>query len=166
MSPEADSLNIGLTAGSIVLATLGWLYAAREQRKLSRQSHTFDVLLSCDITGDLAELLDRVDDRLRKSPPLTADDVDKTDGEFRRSLNFHEFICAAIRQRALDETLIRNTMRTRMLRLYHYSKVFIAELRRRRNNPEAMEHFEWFAVQRLGYDRWARAHSNLVAGNP
>ena len=65
-----------------------------------------------------------------------------------------------VRGRTLDEALIRNTMRTRMLRLYDYSHDFIGALRKAQRNPEAMEHFEWFAVHRLGYDRWKR---NLTA---
>ncbi|MDZ4760555.1 MAG: DUF4760 domain-containing protein [Alphaproteobacteria bacterium] len=154
MTLSLHSLDIVLAAGAIVFATLGWLYAAREQRRLARRSHTFDVLLSSDITGELAELLDEVDNRARSADPLRATDVDTIDSAFRRALNFHEFICAAIRDNTLDERLIRNTLRTRMLRLYDFSRDFIAELRLRRRNPEAMEHFEWFAIHRLHYERW------------
>lgn len=157
MPTSFDSLNVLLTGGSIILATIGWLYAAREQRRLMRRSHTFDVLLSCDITGELAVLLDAVDNRTRSVQPPSAADVDAIDADLRRALNFHEFICAAVRDRTLDEGLIRNTLRTRMLRLYDYSHDFIRELRIRRANPEAMEHFEWFAERRLNYASWKRA---------
>lgn len=164
---SSESIDVGLAAGSIVLATLGWLYTAQEQRKLARRSHTFDVLLNCDITGELATLLDGVDNRTRNAAPLTNADIDAMDSDFRRALNFHEFVCAAIRDHTLDEGLIRNTLRTRMLRLYDYSKGFISELRIRRANPEAMEHFEWFAIHRLGYERWKRAtNAAPAAGTP
>lgn len=153
------SLEQILVAASIVLATIGWIYAAAEQRRLARKTHTFDMLMASDITGDFAALLDEVDNRARNDPP-PAPDMAALDGDFRRALNFHEFVCAAIRDHTLDESLIRNTMRTRMLRLYDYSRDFIAALRKAQRNPEAMEHFEWFAVHRLGYDRWKR---NLTA---
>jgi hypothetical protein len=149
-------LEQGLTAGSILLATAGWIYTAAEQRHLARRTHTFNVLLSCDITGELATLLDEIDNRARAGPALTAADVETVDPKFRRAINFNEFVCAAIRDRTLDEGLIRNTLRTRMLQLYDYSRDFILALRIARKNPAAMEHFEWFAVDRLGYDRWKR----------
>ena len=153
------SLEQVLVAASIVLATIGWIYAAAEQRRLARKTHTFDMLMTSDVTGDFSALLDDVDNRARNAPPPSPD-IGAVDPDFRRALNFHEFVCAAIRDHTLDESLIRNTMRTRMLRLYDYSHDFIAALRKAQRNPEAMEHFEWFAVRRLGYDRWKR---NLIA---
>ncbi len=154
-----EILAQSLVAVSILLATAGWIYAAAEQRRLARKTHTFDMLMTTDITGGFSALLDEVDNRARKGAPLPLD-ISQIDQAFRRALNFHEFVCAAIRDRTLDEQLIRNTLRTRMLRLYDYSRDFIATLRTVHHNPEAMEHFEWFAVQRLGYDRWKR---NLIA---
>lgn len=151
-----EMLEQSLLAASILLATAGWVYAAAEQRRLARKTHTFDMLMSSDITSDFSALLDEIDNRARQGPPLPLD-ISQIDQPFRRALNFHEFVCAAIRDHTLDEELIRNTLRTRMLRLYDYSREFIATLRTAHRNPEAMEHFEWFAVQRLGYNRWKRS---------
>ena len=131
------SLEQILVAASIVLATVGWIYAAAEQRRLARKTHTFDMLMASDITGDFSALLDEVDNRARNAP-APAPDMAALDGDFRRALNFHEFVGAAIRDRTLDESLIRNTMRARMLRLYDYSRDFIAGLRKAERNPEAL----------------------------
>lgn len=157
-----EMLEQSLLAISILAATAGWIYAAAEQRRLARKTHTFDMLLNSDITSEFSALLDEIDNRARNGPPPPLD-ITQIDQPYRRALNFHEFVCAAIRDRTLDEDLVRNTSRTRMLRLYHYSREFIVELRTKHRNPQAMEHFEWFALRRLDYDSWKR---NLVANAP
>ena len=155
-----DMLEQSLLAISILAATAGWIYAAAEQRRLARKTHTFDMLMSSDITSEFSALLDEIDNRARNGPPPPLD-ISQIDQPFRRALNFHEFVCAAIRDRTLDEDLVRNTSRTRMLRLYDYSRDFISAMRTK--YPQAMEHFEWFAVRRLDYDGWKR---NLTANAP
>lgn len=157
-----DIFEQSLLAVSILLATAGWIYAAAEQRRLARKTHTFDMLMSSDITSEFSALLDEIDNRARNGPPAPLD-IAQIDQPFRRALNFHEFVCAAIRDRTLDEDLVRNTSRTRMLRLYDYSRDFISAQRTKYRNPQAMEHFEWFALRRLDYDGWKR---NLMANAP
>lgn len=165
MSGWGEYASVGVAAGSILLATLGWIYTALENRRLSRRSHTFDVLLNTDITGDFAELLDEIDDRARGGQPVG---LDGFDAKLRRVLNFHEFVCAAIRNRTLDEGLIRSTLRSRTLRLYDYSRELIREIRETRANPEALEHLEWFAEKRLGYAHWKRGRAGAAwrTGDP
>jgi hypothetical protein len=150
-----DMLEQSLLAVSILAATAGWIYTTAEQRRLARKTHTFDMLMSSDITSEFSALLDEIDNRTRNGPPAPLD-LAQIDQPFRRALNFHEFVCAAIRDRTLDEDLVRNTSRTRMLRLYDYSRDLITALRTTHRNPEALEHFEWFAVRRLDYDGWKR----------
>ena len=157
MTLEPSALETWLTAGSILLATIGWLYSTHEQRRLSRRAHTFDILLSSDTTSDLSAILDEVDNRARLGPPLAATPEASVDPALRRSMNFHEFLCGAIRDGTLDEGLVRSTLRTRVLRLYDYTKDFTLALRKSRNSPAAMEHLEWFAVRRLDYAGWKRA---------
>jgi hypothetical protein len=151
------ALETWLTAGSIVLATAGWLYSTHAQRQLTRRAHTFDILLSSDTTSDLSAILDEVDNRAREGPPLAASADQPIDPALRRSMNFHEFLCAAIRDGTLDGHLVRTTLRTRLLRLYDYTKDFTAALRVERKSPAAMEHLEWFALHQLDYAGWKRA---------
>jgi hypothetical protein len=151
------SIDTILTAASILVAMAGWLIAAREQRRQARKSHTFNILLSTDTTSDLGSALDEVDNRALKGPPLTREAIAAVDPPLRRAMNFFEFLCAAVRNHTLDEDMVRTTLRTRILRLYDYTRELTAEIRVRRNSPAAMEHLEWFALRRLDYSGWKQS---------
>jgi len=157
------SIDTWLTAASILAATAGWLFAAREQRRQARRSHTFDIPLSTDTTIELGAALDEIDNRALKGPPLTREGIGQIDPALRRAMNFFEFLCAAVRTRTLDEAMVRTTLRTRILRLYDYTRDLIAEIRVRRNSPAAMEHLEWFAVRRLDYAGWKQSSVTSTA---
>lgn len=157
MTVYGVSLDTLLTAASILVAMAGWMVAAEEQRRQARKKHTFDILLSTDTSPELVSALDEVDNRAQTDPPLPREAIKSIDPSLRRAMNFYEFLSAAVRNKTLDEKLVRTTLRTRILRIYDYTRELALEIRDKKRFPSAMEHLEWFAVRRLGYVEWKRS---------
>ncbi|MGH6951089.1 MAG: DUF4760 domain-containing protein [Vitreimonas sp.] len=147
----SDWIGHSLTAASVAVATIALMYGAWLQRQLARRAHTIEILLSHDVNGELAQMLERVDGRIGAAPPPTRESADE---ELKRVLNFYEFICAAAFLRSLDRQLLVDTQRGRILRLYHYSRGLIAELRQFRKNRRIFDRLEWFARTQLHYEKW------------
>ena len=141
-----------LTSVSILTATAGWLFAAWQERRLSRRSHTLDILLAQDTNADLARALDQGEELA----PNEISDVKQIPVEVRRALNFYDFMCAAARYKTLDRQLIVRTMRFRLLRMYHLSLPMLRLARRGLGNQKICEDFEWFVLRKLGYKSWAQ----------
>jgi hypothetical protein len=156
----SDWIGHSLTAASVFVATVALAYGAGLQRQLSRRAHTIEILLAHDINGELAQVLERVDGRIGAGPRPTRQTADE---ELKRVLNFYEFICAAAFLNSLDRQLLIDTQRGRILRLYHFSRGLIAELREFRKNKRIFERLEWFACTQLHYDRWISTEEGRAA---
>lgn len=70
-------------------------------------------------------------------------------------LNYLEFLASAVRQRDLDEELLKESLRGMLCNTFEIAKIFIAYKRLNgdffglgKMNPKLYEHLEWL------YDRW------------
>jgi hypothetical protein len=144
-------VEAALTSISILVATMAWLHTMGQNRELSRKAHTLNVMLAQDTTPELAGTLDRADDQAAEGNK--AGNLALTP-EIRSALNFYEFLCAAAKDKTLDQELMKRTMRFRMLRFYHNTRDLIAKKRADLQNPRIAEDFEIFVLRQLDYRAW------------
>ena len=126
------------------LATMGWLYAARRARSLSRKQHTISVLLQANFSEEFQKCRTIVGSHLiaDKEVANIADD-EALRVSVRRLLNHYEFIAAGVRNGDFDEQLVKDTERSAILTLYAGCKKYIWSLRNDRQRMSIYEHLEW-----------------------
>jgi hypothetical protein len=133
-----------------LLATVGWLYAARRQRVLSRKQHTFNALLQASFNKDFQEAQNAVRPHTRSGalPDLNEANNQKLKEQVGFLLNHYEFLAAGIRNGDIAEELLKDSERGTILRLYETAQPFIGAVRDNRKRRATFEHIEWL------YDRW------------
>jgi hypothetical protein len=121
------------------LATLGWIVTARNQRRLSRKQHTFNLIIQMRHSDLFQKRMDVVTKRRAPGIGLTGEDVallskpesELTDEErdFARAsrylLNYFEFIASSIAIGDLDAELIRRTIRAHMVGMEKKFRAYI-----------------------------------------
>lgn len=150
------TLETGILAGAVLLATIGWLYTARRARTLARKQHTFDALLNASFDRDFRNALELLMPYLRanKLPNINIDEENGLWQPLRMVLNHYEFIAASIRNGDIDEVMVRDSKRGTIITLFECSKNYIDSLRRGRRRRAIYEHLEWL------HKRWEKAPPN------
>jgi hypothetical protein len=156
VGPAVPQYLSGLAAPVAILvaaffATLGWLYAARRARSLSRKQHTINVLLQALFVKDYQEALKAVGStRTSGFPDLNMPENAALKAQFLLVLNFQEFVAAGLRNGDLDESMIRDCMRGTVVNLFEFCHDYIWTLRNTRRRRASFEHIEWL------YRRWEK----------
>ena len=141
------------------LATIGWLYAARRARSLSKKQLTFNTVLS----GATNELLRR--DRMesakfvrgqRPLPEAGSEELVRLGPSFERLLNYYEFIAGGVRRGDLDEAIVKDTWRALIVDTFSHLRPFIVDARRERNRPELFRDLEWLCA------RWTCSRMRII----
>lgn len=147
---------------SAVVAILGWLYAARRQRNLSRKQHTFNAVLWGSTNDRYIAAMDKIRPRMQAGQPIQVvalDDAEQTAVRFL--LNHYEFIAAAIRIGDIDEQLFKWAERSIVVLLFTVFEPYVYTRRSDRNRDTMFEHIEWLKrrwTQTLPwYKRWIEA---------
>lgn len=144
---------------SAILATVGWLYAARRSRALSKKQQTINIILN----ANLNELF--LSKRAKIAPYLIAGTIketvlDQEDRELRSVLrdilNHYEFVAAGLRNGDFDEKLIKDSEKSTYTFLFKACERYIYTLRYDRERRAIYEHLEWV------YIRWEKKPPNLI----
>ncbi len=114
-----------------VLASAGWVFAQRQNRRLSRLEHTFDVLNSYRQNKEHWDTISEVIS-LAKNKRLPAPDEAGRENDIaalQRLLVHYEFIAVGIFSGGLDEAMIRECDRGNIVNLNKNGQPFIQALR-------------------------------------
>ena len=95
-----------------ILATVGWLYASRRTRTLSKKQHTINVILQANFSENFLLKRSNITPFLKEGN--CPDDVlngenESLRGNFRDILNHYEFVSAGLRNGDFDEKLIKDS---------------------------------------------------------
>jgi len=114
-----------------LLASIGWIFGQRQNRKLTRFEHTFQVLNSYrHDESHWAALAQVIVLAKNENIPKPEESGRQADIEALRKLLIHyEFIAVGIFSGGLDEGLIRECDRSNIVNVHKCSRDFIAELR-------------------------------------
>jgi Flp pilus assembly protein TadB len=133
-----------------ILATIGWLYTSRRNRRLSRKQHTFNSLLQSSFNEQFQS------NRAIIRPYIVAskfpDDLmtgqhDDLRKALTSTLNFYEFISAGVRNGDISEALLRDSERSTIVRLFDVAQKYVSTVRDARNRRTYYEHLEWLYVR-------------------
>lgn len=139
---NSDIVGHGLTALSILLATLLAAIGLKQNAKVAKRERTFDVMLT-RFTGDyIAELHKIAWEWMEQDKPPPDGSTRNT--EITEILNLYEFASFAAREGILDESVILEVRASSMSKLFHYFKPFIDARRKASNSDRPYEHLEWF----------------------
>jgi hypothetical protein len=129
-------------------ATLGWLYAARRARALSRMQHTVSVMLQASFNSEFQIMYKQMRIHIRQQtiPHPINGDQDTVDA-IRRVLNHYEFIAAGIRNGDFNEILVMDSERSTIINMFEGCKEYIWALRNDRHRMAIYEHLEWLCAR-------------------
>ncbi|MFL6857669.1 MAG: DUF4760 domain-containing protein [Allosphingosinicella sp.] len=134
-----------------ILAILGIFYASRQQRKMLRKQHTYQVIEKLndwpvfDQNLDFASSLIKAD----KVPRLCRDHDKENCDKIDFLLNYYEFLSAAVIAGDIDESLVRRVEESRLCRLYLKFLPYVQENRDDRDSDKIWENLEFLCY------RWA-----------
>jgi hypothetical protein len=134
---------------AIIFASIGWLYAARRSRDLSRKQHTFNALLQASFNERYHRELTALRPYFRSGQlPDFSDPANAQLGEsLSFILNHYEFIAAGVRSGDISERLLRDSERSTVIKIFEVSNKYIAGLRDMRSRQSHFEHLEWLYVR-------------------
>lgn len=147
-----------LTAISICFATLGWIWAAKRARALSRKQHTFNALLQASFNQQyqMAHVAVRPYVRGKKKLDWDLPRNRQLKDQFTFLLNHYEFLAAGVRNGDISESLLKDSQRGVIISLYAYCEPYIESLRSDRHKQALFEHLEWL------YMRWHEAPPKFI----
>ena len=119
------------------MASVGWIFGQRQNRKLSRLEHTFNVLNSYRHNQEHWDAIQRVIVLAKNKTLPMPEEAGRENAVavLRKLLVHYEFIAVGVFSGGLDETMIRECDRGNIVNLYKNSQNFIKELRRARKRP-------------------------------
>lgn len=163
------STEIAILLGA-ALATIGWAFTARWNRRLSRKQHTINVILQANFNSGYLNARSAIAPMVKegKCPDGVLDGTDSdTIKQLRRILNHHEFVAAGVRNGDLDEFLLRDTERAAYVELYGVCDKYIWSMRDGRSRQSLYEHLEWLHARWTDKppSRWQRAYEGII-GKP
>ena len=147
---------ITLIGGAAAMA--GWIVSSIVTIRNSVKQHTVNTLLQSRLSAVYMENTANVNTYFFESNgeirPIKESDL-ADDEESRKHiaaarymLNYMEFVAVGIRQGDLNERLLRSSLRTILINVHDFSKVFIDQ--RRMKNSRIFENFLWL------HDRWSK----------
>ncbi|HEX8579698.1 MAG TPA: DUF4760 domain-containing protein [Allosphingosinicella sp.] len=139
-----------------VLAILGIFYASRQQRKMLRKQHTYQVLEKLNDWSDFEKNLDFASSLIRagKVPRLCGESDKDSCDKIDFLLNYYEFLASAIIAGDIDEGLVRRVEQSRLCRLYLKFLPYIEENREDRESSSMWENLEFMC------HRWTLGRSD------
>lgn len=132
-----------------VFAILGIFYTSRQQRKMLRKQHTFQVLDKLNDWKEFDRCLDKAARMARDGRiPSISRDADRPDCEtIDFLLNYYEFLASAIICGDIDEELTRRMERARLCRIYLRFLPYIAENRIDSRSVHLWENLEFMCYR-------------------
>lgn len=138
------------------VAILGIFYTARQQRKMLRKQHTFQVIdrlndwEAMDWHVDFAAGLIR-----RGAIPQICNEGQKADcDKLDWLLNYYEFLASAIICGDIDEELVKRTEESRLCRSYLKLLPYVREAREDRDDDKTWENLEFLVY------RWVKPRAD------
>lgn len=132
-----------------ILAIAGIFYTSRQQRKVARKQHTYQVLDKLNDWADFDKKLDSARQfglSKRKLDPACA--TDKTDCDIIDFvLNYYEFLSSAIICGDVDEELVRRVEEERLSRAYLKFMYYISAVRLLEKAPGYWENLEFICYR-------------------
>lgn len=137
-----DTFHAILITG--LLATIGWYYTARRTWALSRKQHTINIILQANFDDGFIGDRDAVAPLVREGAitPHKVAEQGLTE-KFRRVLNHHEFVAAAVRAGDIEEGMLKDAEAGLYVQLVEASRDYIRHQRNEANRPTLYEHLEW-----------------------
>lgn len=132
-----------------ILAILGILYSSRQQRKLLRKQHTFQIIDKLNGWSELEECVSLAA-RLRRDVriPTICDSDHKSDcDKLDFLLNYYEVLASAIICGDIDEELVRRMERGRFTRTYLSFLPYIEEARDELDSLQVWENLEFITYR-------------------
>jgi Domain of unknown function (DUF4760) len=128
-----------------ILAILGIFYTSRQQRKLLRKQHTYQVLDKLNDWGEFQENYDFAASLIKSGDPVPESHEHRIDF----LLNYYEFLAAAIIAGDIDEALVRRVEESRLCRLFLKLLPYVEQNRRELASEKLWENMEFIC------HRWA-----------
>jgi hypothetical protein len=127
------------------MAILGIFYTSRQQRKLLRKQHTYQVIEKLNDWKEFDANLDFASRLIKAGKiPRLCDEKNKEDCErIDLILNYYEFLCAAIIAGDIDEGLVRSVEESRLTRCFLKFIDYIQENRDDRGTQIIWENLEF-----------------------
>lgn len=131
------------------LAILGIMYASRQQRKMLRKQHTYQVIEKLNDWKDFDERMDFASGLIRAGKvPTLCDEAHKENcDKIDFLLNYYEFLSSAIIAGDVDEGLVRRVEETRLSRLYLKFIEYVRENRDERDSRLLWENLEFMCYR-------------------
>lgn len=125
-------MDIGLAIfGGAILASAGWIFGQRQNRKLTRLEHTFRVLDNYREDSAHWEANERFVGMAKRNDLPTPDDNHRAEdiAALRKLLTHYEYIAAGIFTGGLDETIVCECDRGNIVNLSLYGIDYIQRVR-------------------------------------
>lgn len=134
-----------------IMAILGIFYSGRQQRKMLRKQHTFQVIEKLNGSKELDKHVDYASKMLKTNTvPRLCDENNEADCEkIDFLLNYYEFLACAVVSGDIDEELVRLMERSRLCRSYLQFIPYIEENRQERGSDQLWENLEFIAYRWL-----------------
>jgi len=161
---DVNGLSNLMVAGAIVvsavLASIVALLAIAHNRRISRKKSAYDIIIrtmSHDIRRAETVFLKRSERRKWTGiikPTNAKDRRDKQDIIYY--LNHYEFMCVAIQQNIVDESVLKDIIGDKMVKTYSSGRALISQIRDEDGDDEFYEHFERVARRWRDYPKGKR----------
>ncbi len=104
---------------------------------------------------EFREMQSRLAESIRnnKRPEFENNDERSTTEDYKTVLNYFEFIAAGVRNGDFDETLLKDSFRGTIVKLFEICESEIWSLRNRRERQSIYEHIQWL------HGRWTKKPS-------
>lgn len=140
------------------MAILGIFYTSRQQRKLLRKQHTFQIIDRLNGWKELEDCVEHAAKLIKagKVPCLGVDDHADDCAKVEFLLNYYEVLASAVICGDIDEELLRRMERGRLTRTYLRFLPYIVEVRDDDKNIRLWENLEFITY------RWEKGqHDNF-----
>lgn len=128
-------MDIGLAIfGGAILATAGWVFGQRQNRKLTRIEHTFRILDKYRDDDAHWKAIERFVGMAKRDDLPTPDDDHRAEdiAALRKLLTHYEYIAAGIFVGGIDEQIVRECDRGNIVNLSQYGMDYIRRVRESR----------------------------------